>query len=456
MACPIDCPVQSAPTELTIEPAARTWASLVRHDTGERATRFRRQLGLPTNAPVIMSGHQAEVWHPGILSKYLAAISGAEAIGAHPAWLVVDQDTGDPLRVRFAEIDGEGRARAGESDLGVGARAGDDAGVPTGLAPSGRIAGSCPGPVRPIADALRAHESAASLSDQVQSGLEDLLAPITPTAQRVSALRLNQTDLFGELVGRMRRDPEACREAYNRAASGVPGAGVRALRGGESGSGPELPLWDIRTGERRRVYAADLDRLEMGHLAARGLLMTGLVRLAGCDLFVHGTGGGVYDRVTDRWFESWLGEAPRAKSVVVSATLRLGTGGGDGESLVAAERADALAWRAHAARHNPALLGDEESAARKRALVERIRDADPEDRGALFREMHALLEGVRDSHGGALAHLDAEAREAGEAAADARLVAQIARDRTLPFPLYPAERLVALRGSIRDAFGLGR
>ena len=35
--------------------------------------------------------------------------------------------------------------------------------------------------------------------------------------------------------------------------------------------------------------------------------MTGLMRLAGCDLFIHGTGGGAYDLVTEEWLGSWMG-----------------------------------------------------------------------------------------------------------------------------------------------------
>ena len=35
--------------------------------------------------------------------------------------------------------------------------------------------------------------------------------------------------------------------------------------------------------------------------------MTGMARLAACDLFVHGTGGGIYDTITEAWFREWLG-----------------------------------------------------------------------------------------------------------------------------------------------------
>lgn len=442
--------MQSAPPELLMEPPAETWAGLIGHDTSERARRFRERLGLPTDGPVVMSGHQAQIWHPGILSKYLAAAGAGEALHAHPAWLVVDQDTGNPLRVRSAQVGEDGSARAGVVDLGIGE--GPGVNQPLGLAPSARIVASCPDVVRPIGEALRAHEGASSLSEQVQGALEDLLAPITPPIQRVRALSVRQTELFAEVVARMADDPGSCQASYNRAASERPEARVRALKPGDARSGVELPLWDIRSGERRRVYASDLAGVDPSDLAPRGLLMTGLMRLAGCDLFIHGTGGGAYDRVTDAWFEAWLGERPGAPSVVVSATIRLeGVGGSD-----EVERAERLAWRAHAARHNPELLNDPDVSARKRELVERIRSAPPGERAALFREMHDLLDRHRRVHAEELAALDAAAREASLRAADARRISEIARDRTLPFPMYPQERLTALRGAIRDGLGLGR
>ena len=45
----------------------------------------RRALGLPTDRPIIMSGHQPTLWHAGILAKLLAAGELARATGAHAA-----------------------------------------------------------------------------------------------------------------------------------------------------------------------------------------------------------------------------------------------------------------------------------------------------------------------------------------------------------------------------------
>ncbi len=468
---PIDCPSRSAvncpvPTHaehpaspfsaptpiLSIDPPAEQWAALLKRNTSPRAARFRGQLGLPTDRPIIMSGHQAQVWHPGILSKYLAASAGAQALAAHPVWLVVDQDTGEPTQFRYA-IEGEdGGRRGGACDLSASPNpdTGARSNAPTGLRPATPIALNVPTPLHTIASALTAHQDAGALSAQIHASVQDLLAPIAGPIQSVSALSISRTDLFSELVERMRADPGACQEAYNLGVASVPRSGVRPLRPGDERSGAELPLWSIRGGVRRPASASDLDTLAPEELAPRGLMMTGLVRMAGCDLFIHGLGGGVYDRVTDAWLARWIGERSPAPSVVVSATLRPG-----GEvDLTDVDEADALAWRAHAARHNPALLGDEQAAHEKARLLDELRSAPPERRAELYRQLHALLARVRDEHRAALAALDADAAQARARAASARKDAQLARDRTLAFPLYPQRDLLALRSMVRGAFGL--
>ncbi len=447
---PLDCPVRqtASPTPtLTIEPPADRWAALLTHNTGPEATAFREQLGLPTDRPIVMSGHQAQIWHPGVLSKYLSAIAAGEALGAHPAWLVVDLDTGEPTRLRFAAQDDDGARRAGETDLAP-TRA-EAPGVPLGLRPPATISASVPAPLRPIADALRRHQGAPSLSAQIQNALEDLLESVATPIQSVSALAISRTDLFASIVDRMRTDPDTCAEAYNSAVSEHPDARVRPMRAGDVSKGVELPLWSIQGSERTPIYGAELRGAEITSLAPRGLLMTGLVRRAACDLFIHGTGGGVYDRITDLWFERWLGEAPHAPSAVVTATLRPG-----GEvDTTAVDEADRLTWLAQSARHNPGLLGDGKAEDQKRELVERIREAPADRAREMYRELHALLERVRSAHADRLTSLDAKALAARERAAPARVDAQIARDRTLPFPLYPPEDLLALRSLVQGAFG---
>ena len=119
----------------------------------------------------------------------------------------------------------------------------------------------------------------------------------------------------------------------------------------------ELPLWiwTAKQPQRRRVFvcrrgreilvsdragqelrlpmAADGDAADAVHrlmawgrqgvrIRSRALITTLWARLALCDLFLHGIGGGKYDQVTDRLIETFFGLAPPA-IMIVSATLYL-------------------------------------------------------------------------------------------------------------------------------------
>ena len=55
-------------------------------------------------------------------------------------------------------------------------------------------------------------------------------------------------------------------------------------------------------------------------LMPRALLLTALVRLGMCDLFIHGTGGLIYDRVTEQWFADWLGQAEGSIAPMIGVT----------------------------------------------------------------------------------------------------------------------------------------
>ena len=89
----------SVSAELLFKPEPKKWASLLCEPSGH-AARFRKQMGLPTDGPIVMSGHQAEFWHPGIVAKLLAGHAFARSVDASLAWLVVDQDDNDPTKIR--------------------------------------------------------------------------------------------------------------------------------------------------------------------------------------------------------------------------------------------------------------------------------------------------------------------------------------------------------------------
>ena len=436
--------------DLVIEPSASGWRNLIRFEPTDTQQTLRRELGLPADQPVLMSGHQATLWGPGILAKWIACVEGARALGAHAAWLVADLDSGDASEVRYPARDEHGAPRPGLARLEPGRDAGERAKPTANQAPI-HVDGHVPDAVHDIADALRAHEGETDAARQAHGALADLASPIVTAPSSVFARELSGTTLFAGLVERMRDEPDACARAYNDAVSRYPESGVRPLVVTDDSRGVELPLWVLTPlGGRRRATADDLHNTVVTSLAPRALLLTAIVRLGACELFIHGTGGGKYDKVTEDWVESWLGRR-LAPAAVVTATVLPDVAGVD---LGAGEAGDRAAWRAHAARHNPAILGDDEAGASKRDLLARIdaaRDAGG-DPGPHYRRLHEMLAAYRTRHAAEIENLADEAARLQGIAAGTRRGAQIARDRTLAFPFVPRDRLITLRDAIRERF----
>lgn len=422
----------------------------------ENIARFRSELGLPVDLPIVMSGHQAQVWHPGILAKLLALRAFAQRRRACGVWLVVDHDDHDPFTVRAPIIGADGRLavatfgpQTGTEGVPVCRRAAWDP-VEAWRVPDGARA-AAPGVeqgLERVRAALARHAAAENAGEQAARAAWDLLPSGAGEGVIViHATALARTTLFAELVDRMQRDPAACSDAHNSAVRGFPRERIAPLGDGE------LPLWSIGAAMgavRKRVFAGERGSrpgasAEGEMLAPRALLLTGLMRLAGCDLFVHGLGGERYDRITERWLGAWLSRA-LAPTTMATATMRLRVPG----CWPSPEEIARAAWAAHRARHDPEMLGDEARAARKRELLARI-DAAPARsarRAGLFNELHDRLHDSERANAAALTELDARAAamkaRAGEAA--------IAADRTWAFPLYEPEQLAALQHEIEARF----
>lgn len=439
-----------------IDPPADHWArSMRRAAATPRVTRFRAQLGLP-HGPLVLAGHQATFWHPGILAKWLAACAAADSLPATWAWLVVDHDTNDPWRIRLPWKDSAGNLSVKVWSLQSAGMTGES--LPTVLRPvlaavyppvSGlgeEPALPCVGDgVEAIVAALRNHADASSAAAQVTLATRQLLHPLGEPAATVMSSAISRTDLFAELIARAMADPDRCALSYNAAVAAHPRARVRPLQR-DSSRGWELPWWSAIAPRRTPAFAADLSRTEPSGLAPRALLMSGLLRLAGCDLFVHGLGGGRYDAITERWFADWLGES-LVPVAVVSATCPLAF---EYSSVPDPAQIAAIRHMAHTARHDPALLGDTQAAGRKAALLAEIRDQ--KRRGGrpadAFRAMHAILEECRARHSGELESLRRQAAAAAQRLTEAAIV----HDRTWAFPLHPPAALVKLKAQITAQF----
>lgn len=431
--------------------------------------RVRRALGLPTDAAIIATGHQPGAWHAGIAAKELAADVIAERLGqAEGAPVVAAAITVDhqpaALTVRVPLRDASGELRAIERELAAGGTAtSEDRAVgwvkpfePIGLEPLAKELA-----INPDSTLLRAYHAAlvesraaTSAAEQLINGIDAILAPVRRLPiQRYSTSTLAMTPEFGAFVRAMLDDPAVCVAAYNTAARAKPDAGITPLDDRDDAN-PELPLWLVdAAGRSKRAYAAEVrEALANVHaetglspiVLPRALAMTGFIRRYAADVFIHGTGGSVYDTITEQWLSDWLGWR-LAPMLVVTADVLLPI-----HASVTTEADLARArWLAHHAKHNPAAVGDATRDERKRALVRSIAAAiaDSQDADAAYAELHDLLREHREANRAALQALDAEA-----SAATQRLEERdLANDRSWPAALQTPEALRTLRDRLEAA-----
>jgi hypothetical protein len=206
------------------------------------------------------------------------------------------------------------------------------------------------------------------------------------------------------------------------------------------------------SGARLPVYAND-PTVAHEVLAPRALLLTAMLRSAGCELFIHGVGGGAYDRVTDRWLallregsttRALVGDAP-APTCIVSATRHLRFPGG---ALATPQEIAHAAWLTHRARFDPLILADRAAAAEKAHLLHTVATAPTRaDKLAAYRALHAALAEYRAVHAEQLEHIDVLA----QSARMTRRTAEVVFDRTWPFPYYPQATLDALARDVEAA-----
>lgn len=434
----------------TFDPPVSRWRALTEHRSATpQAIRFREQLGLPGTAPLIVTGHQPVVFHPGILAKYIAADAFASSIGGSVAWLVADQDTPDVFTLRRPARQPDGTLEAEHHKLSEGP-------IFTSVAVASQKPIAEPARLAPPFDAVSAafcaHADADNLGAQAAHAVRDLLSGLAEPGLLFFASRLQETDLFNEIVAAIQSDPRRCVATYNQAASEFPGAHLRALGSKQTDDGPdpELPMWRVAPGQPRvPVFASQLAGIPRGQLAPRATLLDGIVRLAGAELFIHGTGGAKYAQATDAWFASWKpvgGCDSLAPAVTATATRTIDTGA----PLTTRAQADHAVWEAHHARHTPRMLSDPDRQTRKGEILNQIELAPrgSGERAALFAELTRLLDAARRAHADEIGALDREAKEARARAGEHH----IAADRTWPFSAYPASTLNELAGSIRASF----
>ncbi|MCS6866639.1 MAG: hypothetical protein RMJ56_05400 [Gemmataceae bacterium] len=277
--------------------------------------------------PLLITGHQPELAHPGVWVKNFALNGLARKLAGVPLHLIVDNDTLKHTTLRLPVF-----------------RPGDANSVRLESLPFDSFSGEVPYEDRAILnDELFRSFPARAAKLWANWGYEPLLNTCWSHGQRVGEVftrlrrgcesrwgcrnwelpvsRLSQTEAFAQFAQHILADLPRFRSVYNaairayRAANGIRSANHPAPELAED----EAPFWVRQAnGSRQRATRAS----DVRTLRPRALTLTLFVRLCVGDFFIHGIGGGKYDEVTDAIIRDYFGIDPPAYQVL-SATLHL-------------------------------------------------------------------------------------------------------------------------------------
>jgi hypothetical protein len=278
----------------------------------------------------LVSGHQPELFHPGVWVKNFALTGLARQYRAVALSLIVDNDTVKAASVRvptgeriaFDRFSGE---QPWEERPVIEPRT--FAAFPERVAEvMGRWG------VEPLARRLWENMPAdGTLGERFAAGRRAVERDWGCHNLEVPLSRVCDTPAFAEFVGRIVHDAPRFVEVYNAAV-----ANYRRRNKIKSHNHPvpdlardgewlELPLWAWPAGasRRERVFVRRGEIRPAGmKVRSRALLTTLFARLCLADVFLHGLGGGLYDRLTDDIVRRFFGVEPPG-FVTLTATCLL-------------------------------------------------------------------------------------------------------------------------------------
>ena len=444
--------------------------------------------GADPASPLVVMGHQPVFFHPGVWIKFFLLTRVGEQLGATGLHLLVDTDAAGPIT---AEVP----ARADELTRRTETLVDLAADVPLEAAPAPtdrEWAGFC-ARLRGhlctlhaegvlacfdafVASATPAREPARTVGQFLAAARRAYEARATrPRYGELAVSALSDTAEFAMFALHLLQDTAGFRAQYN--ASLEEYRRIHRLRStanpfpnlDEVDGYQEAPFWVLRGGRRTDLFVqrsgdrlrlrtpdaplvdlpagpAGMDALRASDLRLRpkALTLTMFARVCLGDLFIHGVGGGRYDRVTDAVIAGVFGCAP-PPYVVATATLLLPLA----EGGTVTEDGRALERRLMDLHHNP----------------ERYLGTRPEPQRRLIDEKWSLIRAVEQMRAGperrAATHRIREVnRQLAQGLADEihRLQAQIAAQASLgargaaayrryPFFLFDPAAVSALLGA---------
>lgn len=313
-----------------------------------------------SSRPLILTGHQPVIFHPGLVYKYQLTEAHAASAGGVSVAIVIDTDEGDPGQFAVPLVSTAATATA--AAVVSGSR------VETFAAGGGLYAGCrlLPKPDREAVvarvsadltaagcvEAGGAFEAAASrylqLSDMPMWAANTIVRRVFGIGSRMFELPLTAVcrlpeslRLFAGVLSRAKDFHATYNHVLNawRTKQGIRNEANPFPNLRSTDAAIELPFWLVEPAAGRRsivwlhkgtaglalgtefgvvtelTWGCEAEALLMlslrGQLLVpRGALITASLRLLFGDLFVHGLGGGHYDPATDELIRSWWQEDP--------------------------------------------------------------------------------------------------------------------------------------------------
>jgi hypothetical protein len=335
---------------------------------------------------LVMTGHAPIFYHPGIWSKrYFVARACASIPDAVGVDLMVDTDVAAGLELRIPALSGDGPRveavwsppAADRGKLLAEAAAPSTADIASAIARTeaalvtlGEHGGSARAAFARFAEAARREDLPDRAAAWMGAVLDRFEGSSGARLARAACSALARGEAFRRFFAAVVADAARFARSLNehlrlhRASHRIRSRTHPFPDLEIDGDCIELPFWCVEDGRRsstylvgdeivvrdRRVAAAELDDIQ---LAPKALALTMFTRMFVADLFVHGTGGASYDRVTDLVARDIFG-VPPPPYVTASATLML-----DPASPPPPDVADDLQrLRRPAVRNDPALASE--------------------------------------------------------------------------------------------------
>jgi hypothetical protein len=445
------------------------------------AAAYTRGLGLAAAEPaddlVLTTGHQPVLVHPGIWIKYLA-LARLVPPGGVGINLIVDSDAIEEVAAEVPRADGRlERARVPLAAAGP-------------EVPAEALPAPTPEQWRRFVAAIDAHLATIAEPGVTGAWQRARLLPVPPQASglagAVTAARrvlegprpyldlpvslLARTTAFRCFVHAILRDATRFADLHNTCLAAYrEHYGVRTtaqpfpdLAGEERRV--EVPFWWIAGGRRwplhvdqeaRRLLA---DGQEVGLLPSepeggalpwdqirpRALTLTAFARLILADLFIHGIGGGRYDRATDAVVREFFGIRPPAFATVTATQFLPFAAGGASEDARRQLRRMLLDLQHNPDRYLPGDDGPHRALVEEKwALIRRLENAGDLTR----RQRRAATQRIREINTilqVTVAHRVAEAQEAARRLDARQRDVDVTDYRGYPFLLFPVEAADAL------------